>query len=89
MQTIDPAARRALKIIAAATCTDRALVARGYSLDLLAGLVRAGFAEFTVERVGSGRTADLVCHMQATNAGMRVLASNRRLPAIQPMSSAA
>ena len=82
MKNIGPAERRALKIIAASTtCTDGVLVARGYPLEVLAKLVRVGFADVTIERVGSGKKADIVCHLQATAAGTRALASHRRLHA--------
>lgn len=87
MENIGLAERRALKIIAATACTDRVLVARGYPLEVLARLVRLGLADVAVERVGSGKTADIVCHLKATDAGMRALASRRGLPAIQPIAA--
>jgi hypothetical protein len=72
MKSISTEECRALKTIAAAKstgCTEHVLIACGFSLEFLAGLVRAGLADVSAERVGSGRTADVVCRMWVTDTG--------------------
>ena len=77
MQTISANEHRALKLIAAAwtSCTERPLTDRRFSLEFLAGLVRANLASVVaVERTGSGHTADIVCRLRITGAGKRAVA---------------
>jgi len=78
MHTVSTNERRALELIAAADstgCAEHLLTDRGFSLEFLAGLVRANLARVAaVERVGSGRTADIVCRLRITAAGKQAVA---------------
>src|SRR5262249_35049631 len=63
------------EIIAAAAAggPERLLVARGFSPEILAGLVRSGLAGVTAERADSGPKADMVFRLWITQHGMQAL----------------
>jgi hypothetical protein len=68
-----PDERRALELIAAEStgCPEHLLVARGFSVELLSGLVRSGLTGVTSERVDSGPAA--VFRLWVTERGRRAL----------------
>jgi hypothetical protein len=70
-----PDERRALELIAAesAGCPEHLLVTRGFSVELLSGLVRSGLTGVTSERVNSGPTGDMVFRLWVTERGRRAL----------------
>jgi len=65
--------RRALDLLAESGLTgstQSALVARGFTVELIAGLVRAGFAMVAIETVSG--TTEIAC-VRITEAGWRAL----------------
>jgi hypothetical protein len=66
---------RALELISAQSigCPEHLLIAVGFSLEFLGGLVRSGLAGVTSEPGGSGATADLVFRLSVTKRGMQAL----------------
>jgi hypothetical protein len=66
---------RALKLISAQSsgCPEHLLIAGGFSLEFLAGLVRSGLAGVISERGGSGTTADTVFRLSITKRGKQAL----------------
>jgi hypothetical protein len=75
--TITPDESRALELIAAELtgCPERLLVARGFSVEFLAGLVRSGLADVTAERVISDGSTDTVFRLWITERGRHALAA--------------
>jgi hypothetical protein len=68
--------RRALKILADAGlrgCTGATLLAYGFSIDMLAELVREGFATAHRETMWAGRRKIRVARVRITDAGRRSL----------------
>jgi hypothetical protein len=67
-----PDERRALELISAEAtgCPEHLLVARGFNLEFLSGLVRSGLIGVTSETVGSG---DMVFHLWVTERGRKAL----------------
>ena len=66
--------RRALELLASSPdgCTEATLLAHGFTVDFIVGLVRAGLATAGSERVvGGGRTIE-VARVRITDAGRRV-----------------
>jgi hypothetical protein len=68
-----PDERRALALIAAELfgCLEHLLVARGFSVDLLAGLVRSGLADVRAEPANSD--TDTVFRLRITERGRQAL----------------
>jgi hypothetical protein len=66
---------RALELISAQStgCPEHLLIAGGFSLEFLAGLVRSGLVGVTSERCGSKATADMVFRLSVTKRGMQAL----------------
>jgi hypothetical protein len=69
--------RRALEFIVAELtgCREHLLVARGFSLEFLAGLVRGGLAGVTAERVISDGSTDTEFRLWTTERGRQALAA--------------
>jgi hypothetical protein len=66
--------RRALELIAPElTGPEHLLVARGFSVEFLAGLVRSGLADVTAVRVSSNRSTDAVFRPWITERGRQAL----------------
>jgi hypothetical protein len=72
--------RRALELIAteSAGCPEHLLVARGFSVEFLAGLVRSGLASVTAELIGSDATAETGFRLWITKRGMQALQAGRQ-----------
>jgi hypothetical protein len=68
--------RRALKLLAGSTdgCTEAILLAHGFTVDMLAGLIRAGLATAQVERMMAGGRTMEVTRIRITDAGRRAIA---------------
>jgi hypothetical protein len=71
-----PDERRALELIATEStgCPEHLLVARGFSVEFLAGLVRSGLADVVAERVNSDRSTDTVFRLWTTERGWQAVA---------------
>jgi hypothetical protein len=71
--------RRALELLAASRdgASEAILVAHGFSIDLLVGLIRAGLATAKAERDAGGRTIE-VARVRITEAGRQALAARNR-----------
>jgi hypothetical protein len=67
-----PDERRALELISAEAtgCPEHLLVASGFNLEFLSGLVRSGLIGVTSEMVGSG---EMVFHLWVTERGRQAL----------------
>jgi hypothetical protein len=76
--TITPDERRALELIAAELtgCPEDLLVARGFSVALLAGLVRSGLADVAAQHVNSDRSIDAVFRFWITERTRQALAAD-------------
>jgi hypothetical protein len=75
-RTIMPDERRALELIATEStgCPEHLLVACGFSVEFLAGLVRGGLADVMAERVNSDRGTDTAFRLWTTERGWLALA---------------
>ena len=74
--TLSPDERRALTIIAESGlrgCTEHTLIAHGFTMALLVGLVRAGVAEVSAERVRDGDNVSAVARLHITEEGRATL----------------
>jgi hypothetical protein len=69
---ITPDERRAI-VVELTGCPEHLLVARGFSVEFLAGLVRSGLADVTAERVSSDRSTDTVFRLWITERGNQAL----------------
>jgi hypothetical protein len=72
MATLRPSERRALRKLADAGhrgCTESILLAHGFTVDLLTGLVRQGFATAGSETVRAGWRWIAVTRFRVTDAG--------------------
>jgi hypothetical protein len=80
LATVTHDEHRALELIAAESdgCREHLLVALGFSLEFLAGLVRSGLAGVTAERAGSGPTVDIAFRLWVTKRGMQALQAPSR-----------
>jgi hypothetical protein len=70
--------RRALAMLANAgqsECTDGFLMAQGFTVDVLASLVRAGLATATPQRVRAGGKLIEVAKVRITDAGRQVVSN--------------
>lgn len=69
--------RQALELIVAELrgCPEHLLVARGFSVEFIAGLVRSGLADVTAELVNSEQTTDRIFRLRITERGRRALQS--------------
>lgn len=67
---------RVLKLLAGSTdgCTEAILLAHGFTVDMLAGLIRAGLATAQAERMMAGGRAMEVTRIRITDAGRRAIA---------------
>ena len=54
-------------------CTEELLMANGFSMDLLAGLIRAGLATVSPERVQRGGEEIVIARLRITEAGRQAL----------------
>ena len=72
--------RRALELIAASThgCTAAILTARGFTIDMLVKLIRAGLATAGTERVVAGGRQMEVARVGITDAGRRALSGRAK-----------
>jgi hypothetical protein len=72
--------RRALELLAASRdgASEAILVAHGFSIDLLVGLIRAGLATAKAERVVAGGRTIEVARVRITEAGRQALAVRNR-----------
>jgi hypothetical protein len=72
--------RRLLEVLTASDhgVTDALLLAHGFSLDLIVGLVRTRLATAKVERNFGGGRAIEVTRVRITESGRRVLVERRR-----------
>jgi hypothetical protein len=77
--------RRALMILAVARDgpTETLMKARGFSTELMAGLVGAGLATRHVEHITNGQRSIEVVRVRVTQAGRRALAMSRRVTGIR------
>jgi hypothetical protein len=66
-----PDRRRALELLASCRdgCTEAIMFAHGFSIDMTVGLVNAGLATATAERVVAGRRAIEVARVRITEGG--------------------
>src|SRR5262249_13063832 len=72
--------RRVLELLVGSSrqgCTEAFLLAHGFTVDLLADMVRAGFATAQSERVRAGGQPIEVTRVHITNAGRRALRGKR------------
>jgi len=71
-----PDRRRALELIAASHdgATEAIMLAHGFTVEQLVGLVRSGLASATPERVLAGKRATEATTVRITEAGRRALA---------------
>jgi hypothetical protein len=72
-----PDRRRALELLAACPqkgCTQAILVAHGFTVEQMVGLVRAGLATATPQRVRAGGHKMEVAVLRITDAGRKALA---------------
>jgi len=71
-----PDRRRALELLAASHdgATEAIMLAHGFTVEQLVGLVRSGLASATPERVLAGKRATEVTTVRITEAGRRALA---------------
>jgi hypothetical protein len=70
--------RRALRLLAdakASGCTEALLLAHGFTAELVAGLVRAGWATAENERVRAGSRMIDVPRVKITDAGRRAISA--------------
>jgi hypothetical protein len=70
--------RRALAMLANAGqsgCADAFMMAHGFTVDMLAGLVRAGLATATPQRMRAGGRMIEVARVRITDAGRRAVAN--------------
>jgi hypothetical protein len=79
-RSLEPARRRALELLAGSTdgCTEGIMRARGFSIDFMVELVRAGLATAASECVVSGPNTIEVARMRITDAGRKVLGERAR-----------
>ena len=70
-----PDRRRALELLASCRdgCTEALMIARGFTVEQMVELVRAGLASATAERVVVGGRAMEVPRMKITEAGRQIL----------------
>jgi hypothetical protein len=76
-----PAARRrALELLAASRdgCSEAIMLAHGFTVDVLAEIVRAGLAMASVERMVAGGKRIEVIRVRITEAGRRALADRAK-----------
>ena len=74
-------ARRVLELLAGSArqgCTEAFLLAHGFTVDLLADMVRVGFATAQIERVRAGGQPIEVTRVHITDAGRRALRGKAR-----------
>jgi len=72
--------RRVLELLVGSArqgCTEAFLLAHGFTVDLLADMVRAGFATAQIERVRAGGQPIEVTRVHITDAGQRALKGKR------------
>ena len=71
-----PERRRALELLAASPdgCSEAIMLAHGFTVELLAGLVRAGLATATTERVVAPGYRGERARVRITEAGRQALA---------------
>ncbi len=77
-----PNRRRALELIACSPdgMTEAMLLAHGFTVDMLADLIRAGLATAKTERLVAGGRPMEVTRVRITGAGRRTLAEQAREP---------
>jgi hypothetical protein len=75
-----PDRRRALELLASAPtgCTETLLFAHGFTVEMLVGLIEAGLASATPERVRAGSKAIEIARVRITEAGRRALAARNQ-----------
>jgi hypothetical protein len=66
-----------LLAVASPSCPEPLLLAHGFKIKMLAGLVREGLATKQSETIGAGDCTIEVARMRITDAGRRALASRR------------
>jgi hypothetical protein len=73
-----PDRRRALELLADSRdgVTEANLLAHGFTIDMLADLIRAGLGTATIERMVVGRPMEVV-RVRITDAGRQALAKSR------------
>jgi hypothetical protein len=71
---------RALQVLATAPdgCTEAVLLAHGFTVALLAELVRDGLAAASTDRVRAGKREMQVTRVRITDAGREALAGGRK-----------
>src|SRR5258705_390211 len=72
--------RRALELLAACRdgCTERVMMVHGFSVDILADMVRAKLAAAKIERVMAGGRPTEVVGVRITEAGSRTLSKRAK-----------
>jgi len=72
--------RRALELLAASRdgCTERVMMVHGFSVDILADMVRAKLAAAKIERVMAGGRPTEVVGVRITDAGSRTLSKRAK-----------
>jgi hypothetical protein len=72
--------RRALELLAASRdgCTERVMMVHGFSVDILADMVRAKLAAAKIERVMAGGRPTEVVGVRITDAGWRTLSKRAK-----------
>ena len=72
--------RRLLELLASSEdgCTGALLAAHGFTLSIIADVVKPGFAEAKTERIFAGGDAVEVTRVRITYAGRRALAEPQR-----------
>jgi hypothetical protein len=80
-----PDRRRALELLSGSPdgMTEAILLAHGFTIDMLADLIRAGLATAKTERVLAGIRPIEITRLQITSAGRRALAE----PTQEPLKS--
>src|SRR5215471_13032202 len=74
---LSPEWRRALGMLASAGMTEAAMLARGFTAEMLPSLVHSGFATASAETVKIGGRSIEVCRMRISAAGRYFLSNSR------------
>jgi hypothetical protein len=75
-----PDRRRALELLASCRdgCTEAIMLAHGITVEMLVGLIEAGLASASAERVRAGNKAIELARVRITEAGRRALAATEQ-----------
>jgi hypothetical protein len=81
MKTPTAGRRRALELLASCRdgCTEALMLAHGFTVEMLADLVRAGLATGNTDRTIAGGRSIEVAQVRITEAGRRVLVERAKI----------